>query len=62
MNRLERIKQIEEILLANNKGWTRAELAGGGLIWSGWISEPTEMVPWVRSWGDQVQVLEGVVL
>lgn len=26
-NRIERIKQIEEILLANNKGWTRSELA-----------------------------------
>ena len=27
LDRIERIIQIEEILLANNKGWTRAELA-----------------------------------
>jgi len=38
------------------------ELEEGGLIWSAWISDPAEMVPWVRSWGDQVEVLEGVSL
>ncbi len=36
------------------------ELGDGGLVWSAWISEPKEMVPWVRSWGDQVEVLEGI--
>lgn len=36
------------------------ELEDRGVIWSAWISAPKEMVPWVRSWGDQVEVLEGV--
>ncbi|MDC7221817.1 MAG: WYL domain-containing transcriptional regulator [Spirochaetales bacterium] len=34
------------------------ELEDGSLIWTGLIAEPKEMVPWVRSWGDQVVVLE----
>jgi predicted DNA-binding transcriptional regulator YafY len=29
----------------------------GGLIWRVQIAEPREMVPWIRSWGPDVQVL-----
>lgn len=30
----------------------------GSLIWTANISQPVEMLPWIRSWGDQVEVLE----
>ncbi|MFP4363680.1 MAG: helix-turn-helix transcriptional regulator [Spirochaetia bacterium] len=30
----------------------------GTLIWTARISEPTEMLPWVRGWGSDVEVLE----
>lgn len=38
------------------------DLEDGGVIWTAWVSEPKEMVPWVRSWGEQVEVLEGLGL
>jgi predicted DNA-binding transcriptional regulator YafY len=34
------------------------EQSDGSLIWTGKIAEPMEMIPWIRSWGDQVRVLE----
>ena len=34
------------------------ELADGGLIWRARIAEPQEMVPWIRGWGADVEVLE----
>ena len=33
-------------------------LKDGSLIWTAEIAEPKEMIPWIRSWGDQVVVLE----
>jgi CRISPR-associated endonuclease/helicase Cas3 len=30
----------------------------GGLIWRAFIAEPREMMPWVRSWGSDAEVLE----
>lgn len=30
----------------------------GSLIWRAWIAEPKEMMPWVRSWGAEVKVIE----
>lgn len=30
----------------------------GGLVWRAWIAEPKEMMPWIRSWGAEVEVLE----
>ncbi len=34
------------------------ELPGGGCIWKAEVSEWHEMVPWVRGWGADVEVLE----
>jgi len=28
------------------------------MLWRGRIAEPQEMMPWIRSWGAQVEVLE----
>ncbi|NSW52419.1 MAG: WYL domain-containing protein [Anaerolineae bacterium] len=30
----------------------------GSVLWEGWIAEPTEMKPWIRGWGADVEVLE----
>ncbi len=30
----------------------------GGLLWRAWIAEPQEMMPWIRGWGAEVEVLE----
>ena len=34
------------------------ELEGGGLLLAVTVSEPREMLPWIRSWGGEVEVLE----
>lgn len=34
-----------------------AEEPDGSLIWTGWIAEPTEMLPWIKGWGAEVEVL-----
>lgn len=42
--------------------WHRSEqvteLEDGGLLWRAWIAEPQEMIPWIRGWGSQVEVLD----
>ncbi len=38
------------------------ELADGGLLFTVRISDPTEMRPWIRSWGADVEVLEPAAL
>ena len=42
--------------------WHRSEkttlLEDGSMLWRGRIAEPQEMMPWIRSWGAQVEVLE----
>ena len=42
--------------------WHRTEQVSeqkdGSLIWRGLIAEPQEMVPWIRGWGSDVEVLE----
>ena len=30
----------------------------GSLLWRAWIAEPQEMMPWIRGWGADVEVLE----
>ncbi len=41
--------------------WHRSEqvvaLEDGSLLWRAWIAEPLEMMPWVRGWGSDVEVL-----
>ncbi len=34
------------------------ELENGDLLWSASIAEPREMMPWIRGWGADVEVLE----
>jgi len=34
------------------------ELENGNLLWSASIAEPREMMPWIRGWGADVEVLE----
>jgi len=36
----------------------KKELDDGSLQWSAWVSEPLEVVPWIRGWGSEVEVLE----
>jgi len=31
---------------------------GGGCLWAALVSEPKEMVPWIRGWGADVEVVE----
>ncbi len=42
--------------------WHRSEQTvpqeDGSLLWRAWIAEPKEMVPWIRGWGADVEVLE----
>lgn len=42
--------------------WHRSEqvvlLGDGSLLWRAWIAEPQEMMPWIRGWGCDVEVLE----
>lgn len=33
------------------------ELEDGSIIWRAWIAEPKEMEPWIRGWGEEVEVL-----
>jgi predicted DNA-binding transcriptional regulator YafY len=35
-----------------------AEQSDGCLLWSAAIAEPREMLPWIRGWGADVEVLE----
>ena len=34
-----------------------AEQADGSLLWRAWVAEPQEMVPWIRGWGADVEVV-----
>ncbi|HNT54573.1 MAG TPA: WYL domain-containing protein [Anaerolineaceae bacterium] len=34
-----------------------SELEDGSLLWRAWIAEPQEMMPWIRGWGGEVEVL-----
>jgi predicted DNA-binding transcriptional regulator YafY len=34
----------------------------GSIIWEGYVSEPQEMLPWIRGWGADVEVLEPVYI
>jgi CRISPR-associated endonuclease/helicase Cas3 len=34
------------------------DLPGGGVLWQAEIAEPREMLPWIRGWGADVEVLE----
>lgn len=42
--------------------WHRSEQVitqeDGSLLWRAWISEPLEMMPWIRGWGADVEVIE----
>lgn len=42
--------------------WHRSEQTvvqeDGSLLWRAWIAEPQEMMPWVRGWGSEVEVIE----
>ncbi|MCE5257839.1 MAG: WYL domain-containing protein [Chloroflexi bacterium] len=42
--------------------WHRSEqvtqMDDGKLLWRAWIAAPQEMVPWIRGWGSDVEVLE----
>jgi predicted DNA-binding transcriptional regulator YafY len=42
--------------------WHRSEqvveLEDGSLLWRAWIAEPQEMLPWIRGWGADCEVLE----
>ncbi len=33
------------------------ELEDGSLLWRAWIAEPQEMMPWIRGWGADVEVM-----
>ena len=33
------------------------ELENGGLLWTATVAEPREMLPWIRGWGAEVEVL-----
>lgn len=35
-----------------------SELEDGGLLWRARIAEPQEMIPWVRGWGSDCEVIE----
>ncbi|MGA9347995.1 MAG: CRISPR-associated helicase Cas3' [Anaerolineae bacterium] len=41
--------------------WHRSEQVeeqpDGSLIWQAWVAEPQEMVPWIRGWGADVEVV-----
>jgi predicted DNA-binding transcriptional regulator YafY len=34
------------------------EQPDGSLLWRAWVAEPQEMLPWIRGWGADVEVLE----
>ncbi len=38
------------------------EQSDGGLIWRGRVADPTEMLPWIRGWGADCEVLAPVEL
>lgn len=42
--------------------WHRSEeeteLQDGSIVWKAKVAEPQEMVPWIRAWGSDVEVLE----
>lgn len=45
-----------------HRNQTISMLPGGGACWEAWIEEPREMVPWIRGWGSDVEVLQPVWL
>jgi CRISPR-associated endonuclease/helicase Cas3 len=42
--------------------WHRSEEVSeqpdGSLLWQAWVAEPQEMLPWIRGWGADAEVLE----
>jgi len=42
--------------------WHRSEQVteqpDGSLIWRAWVAEPQEMLPWIRGWGADVEVIK----
>jgi len=38
------------------------ELEDGGLLWTATVAEPREMLPWIRGWGAEVEVLSPLEL
>ncbi len=38
------------------------EQEDGSLLWRAWVAEPQEMLPWIRGWGADVEVLEPIEL
>ena len=46
--------------------WHRSEeetkLEDGSILWKAKVAEPLEMIPWVRSWGADCEVLEPIAL
>jgi len=42
--------------------WHRSEQVteqpDGSLVWRAWVAEPQEMMPWIRGWGADVEVVE----
>jgi CRISPR-associated endonuclease/helicase Cas3 len=46
--------------------WHRSEQTApqpdGSLLWRAWVAEPQEMLPWVRGWGADCEVVEPVEL
>ena len=36
--------------------------ADGSVLWYAYVAEPQEMMPWIRGWGPDVEVLEPVAL
>lgn len=50
------IKRMEETVWHPSEQKTRD--AEGRLVWTGEIDEPQEMLPWIRGWGGDCEVLE----
>ena len=42
--------------------WHRSEeeteLQDGSIVWKAKVAEPQEMIPWIRAWGSDVEVIE----
>lgn len=42
--------------------WHRSQIIedqpDGSVLWRAWIAEPKEMEPWVRGWGNEVEIIE----
>ena len=54
------IKRMEETVWHPSEQKTRD--AEGRLVWMGEIDEPQEMLPWIRGWGGDCEVLEPIEL